>query len=80
LIPVGGGPTIGGLAAAEITLSLDPAWVVPMHYRTPRIGFLETEEEFVAAIAHLERLDTPDFDTGELPRGQNPVAVVPAAP
>jgi L-ascorbate metabolism protein UlaG (beta-lactamase superfamily) len=80
LIPVGGGPTIGGLAAAEITLSLAPTWVVPMHYRTPRIGFLETEEEFVAAIAHVERIDTPDFDTGELPRGQNPVAIAPAAP
>jgi L-ascorbate metabolism protein UlaG (beta-lactamase superfamily) len=80
LIPVGGGPTIGGLAAAEIALSLDPTWVVPMHYRTPRIGFLETEEEFVTAIAHVERIDTPGFDTGELPRGQNPVAIVPAAP
>jgi L-ascorbate metabolism protein UlaG (beta-lactamase superfamily) len=80
LIPVGGGPTIGGLAAAEIALSLDPTWVVPMHYRTPRIGFLEKEEEVVTALAHLERIDTPDFDTGELPRGQNPVAVVPAAP
>lgn len=42
--PVGGGPTIGGLAAAEIALSVGAKWVVPMHYRTPRIGFLEDEE------------------------------------
>ena len=35
-----------------------PRWVVPMHYRTPRIGFLETEEEFVAAMLDaVERLD-----------------------
>jgi L-ascorbate metabolism protein UlaG (beta-lactamase superfamily) len=79
-IPVGGGPTIGGLAAAEITLSLDPTWVVPMHYRTPRISFLETEEEFVKAIAHLERIDSPSFETADLPSGDVPLAVVPAAP
>ena len=46
-LPVGGGPTIGGAAAAAIARELDPRWVVPMHYRTPRINFLETEEEFV---------------------------------
>ena len=79
-IPVGGGPTLGGVAAAQIALSLDPTWVVPMHYRTPRIGFLETEEEFVAAISRVERLDAPAFETAELPGGTGPLAVVPAAP
>jgi L-ascorbate metabolism protein UlaG (beta-lactamase superfamily) len=79
-IPVGGGPTIGAIAAAEITLSLKPTWVVPMHYRTPRISFLETEEEFLAAIAHVERSETPSFETADLPRGDGPLAVVPAAP
>jgi L-ascorbate metabolism protein UlaG (beta-lactamase superfamily) len=79
-IPVGGGPTIGGDAAAEIALSLDPAWVVPMHYRTPRIGFLETEEEFVTAISRVKRLESPSFETGDLERGDGPVAVVVAAP
>jgi L-ascorbate metabolism protein UlaG (beta-lactamase superfamily) len=80
IIPVGGGPTIGGLEAAEITLSLNPTWVVPMHYRTPRIGFLNTEEEFVKAIAHVERIDSPSFETADLPQGDAPLAVVPAAP
>jgi L-ascorbate metabolism protein UlaG (beta-lactamase superfamily) len=79
-IPVGGGPTLGGVAAAEIARSLEPSWVVPMHYRTPRIGFLETEEEFVTAIARVQRLDTPSFETGDLERGDGPVAVVVAAP
>jgi L-ascorbate metabolism protein UlaG (beta-lactamase superfamily) len=79
-IPVGGGPTIGGVAAAEITLSLNPTWVVPMHYRTPRISFLETEEEFVKAIAHVERIDSPSFETADLPSGDVALAVVPAAP
>jgi L-ascorbate metabolism protein UlaG (beta-lactamase superfamily) len=79
-IPVGGGPTIGGIAAAEITLSLDPSWVVPMHYRTPKIGFLETEEEFVTAIAHAQRLDAPSFDSADLDQADGTIAVVPAAP
>jgi hypothetical protein len=33
--------------AARVVEELGPRWVVPMHYRTPRIGFLETEEEFI---------------------------------
>src|SRR4029077_7792357 len=69
-VPVGGGPTLGGPAAAEIALSLDPAWVVPMHYRTPRIDFLETEEEFAAAFSQVERLASPSFETGDLPPAQ----------
>lgn len=79
-IPSGGGPTIGGTAAAEIALALDPTWVVPMHYRTPRIDFLETEEEFVAAFSRVERIASPSFETAGLPRGDRPLAVVPAAP
>jgi L-ascorbate metabolism protein UlaG (beta-lactamase superfamily) len=80
LVPAGGGPTIGGRQAAEIARELGAVWVVPMHYRTPRIGFLETEEEFVAAIGRVERLDAPSFETGDLERAETPVAVVPAAP
>jgi L-ascorbate metabolism protein UlaG (beta-lactamase superfamily) len=79
-VPVGGGPTIGGTAAAELTLSLRPAWVVPMHYRTRRIDFLEPEEEFVAAFSRVERLDSPSFQTDDLARGDVPLAVIPMAP
>jgi L-ascorbate metabolism protein UlaG (beta-lactamase superfamily) len=80
LIPVGSGPTIGGTAAAEIALLLDPAWVVPMHYRTHRVDFLEPADEFIAAFSGVERRDSPAFETGDLPRGETPLAVVPAAP
>ncbi|HUB99638.1 MAG TPA: MBL fold metallo-hydrolase [Solirubrobacterales bacterium] len=79
-LPVGGGPTIGGRAAAELAADLDPTWVVPMHYRTPRIDFLEDEEEFVAAMPAVQRLDSPIFDTAELRRSGKPLAVIPAAP
>jgi L-ascorbate metabolism protein UlaG (beta-lactamase superfamily) len=80
-LPVGGGPTVGGTAAAEIALSLHPSWVVPMHYRTPRTGFLETEEEFVAAMEpHVLRVDAASFETDAIERGGTPTAVIPAAP
>jgi len=79
-IPVGGGFTIGGAQAAEIAKELAPAWVVPMHYRTPKIGFLETEEEFVDAMPSTERLTSPSFDTNDLERGDAPLVIVPAAP
>lgn len=80
-VPVGGGPTIGGGAAAEIALSLGAKWVVPMHYRTHRIGFLEDEREFVATFAQVQRLETASFESDELVEAETgPVAVIPAAP
>ncbi|HVW47115.1 MAG TPA: MBL fold metallo-hydrolase [Solirubrobacterales bacterium] len=79
-LPVGGGPTIGGAQAAAIAKDLAPSWVVPMHYRTPKINFLETEEEFVEAMPKTERLSSPSFETGDLERGDGPLVIVPAAP
>ena len=81
ILPVGGGPTIGSAQAAEIVERLQPRWVVPMHYSTPKADFLpETEEQFVAGFARVERFAGPSFETDELPRDGGPVAVVPAAP
>ena len=79
-IPVGGGYTIGGAQAAEIAKDLAPSWVVPMHYKTPKIGFLETEAEFVDAMPKAERLDSPSFETADLEKGDTPLVIVPAAP
>ncbi|HXP98847.1 MAG TPA: MBL fold metallo-hydrolase [Solirubrobacteraceae bacterium] len=80
VLPVGGGPTIGASGASTIVQRLRPKWVVPMHYRTPKISFLEDAEEFLGLMSHVERLDEPSFETGELPVQDLPVAVVPAAP
>ena len=80
ILPVGDGPTIGAAQAAKIVEELAPRWVVPMHYRTPRIGFLETEEEFVGLMPRMERIDSPGFETADLPEGDGPLTVVPAAP
>ncbi len=79
-LPVGGGPTIDGPTAAAIAKDLAPSWVVPMHYRTERINFLETEEAFVAAMPRAERLSSASFDTAELEKGDGTLVVVPAAP
>jgi L-ascorbate metabolism protein UlaG (beta-lactamase superfamily) len=80
IVPVGGGPTIGAKGATEIIERLAPRWVVPMHYRTPRIGFLETADEFLGLASHVERLESPSFETNDLPGGEAPLVVVPAAP
>jgi L-ascorbate metabolism protein UlaG (beta-lactamase superfamily) len=49
-LPVGGGPTIGGEGAAAIVHALRPRLVIPMHYRTAAIGFLDPPDEFLAAV------------------------------
>jgi L-ascorbate metabolism protein UlaG (beta-lactamase superfamily) len=79
-LPVGGGPTIDGATAAGIAKDLAPSWVVPMHYKTEKINFLETEEAFVDAMPSAQRLDSPSFDTADLEKVSEPVAIVPAAP
>ncbi|MGN6274484.1 MAG: MBL fold metallo-hydrolase [Solirubrobacterales bacterium] len=79
-LPVGAGPTIGAQQAAAIVNELSPRWVVPMHYRTPRIGFLEPADEFLGLADRVERFEMPSFETADLPDGTGPVAVVPKAP
>jgi L-ascorbate metabolism protein UlaG (beta-lactamase superfamily) len=60
-VPVGGGPTIGGVAAAELVRSLAPRLVVPMHYRTAAVNFLEPPDEFLEAFGlGVQRLDTSE--------------------
>jgi L-ascorbate metabolism protein UlaG (beta-lactamase superfamily) len=80
-IPVGGGPTIGAPEATRIVSQLAPRWVVPMHYRTPRIGFLETADAFLEQHAsHVRRVSSAVFETAQLPVEDAPIVVVPAAP
>ncbi|MBV8220294.1 MAG: MBL fold metallo-hydrolase [Solirubrobacterales bacterium] len=79
-LPVGDGPTIGAEQAAAIVDRLAPKWVVPMHYRTPRIGFLETADAFLEQMPWVDRLSEPGFGTDSLQAYGGPRAVVPAAP
>lgn len=79
-VPVGGGPTLGAAQAAAVVEALRPRVVVPMHYRTDRIDFLEPVDAFAALARHVVRLDAPSFALSDVPAGDGPVVVVPAAP
>jgi L-ascorbate metabolism protein UlaG (beta-lactamase superfamily) len=80
-IPVGGGPTVGAAQALEIVARLSVRWVVPMHYRTPRVSFLpQAADDFLAGIDAVQRLSSPLFDTEALSQSDAPAAVVPLAP
>jgi L-ascorbate metabolism protein UlaG (beta-lactamase superfamily) len=62
-LPVGDGPTVGGERAAAIVQELAPRLVVPMHYRTERLNFLDPPDAFLEALgAKVTELETSDFD------------------
>ena len=50
ILPVGGGPTVGGEPAAAIVRRLRPRLVIPMHYRTDAVNFLDPPDAFLAAL------------------------------
>jgi L-ascorbate metabolism protein UlaG (beta-lactamase superfamily) len=80
-LPVGGEVTLDAAEARAIVDRLGPRWVVPMHYGTPRIGFLQPPDAFLASFGDaVYRAETPSFDTAELPATDGPFAVVPAVP
>jgi L-ascorbate metabolism protein UlaG (beta-lactamase superfamily) len=61
-LPAGGGPTIGGQAAAEVVRTLAPRLVVPMHFRTEAINFLDPPDPFLEALgAPVARLETNEL-------------------
>jgi L-ascorbate metabolism protein UlaG (beta-lactamase superfamily) len=80
ILPVGGGPTIGADGAAAVVERLRPSIVVPMHYRTARIGFLEPVDAFLDRMVRVERIGQTAFDTADLSGEDSPLVVVPATP
>jgi L-ascorbate metabolism protein UlaG (beta-lactamase superfamily) len=79
LIPVGGGPTIGAEQAQAVAERVGARWIVPHHYRTERISFLEPADDLLSRYENVERLRAPRFDTAELP-DDGPLVVLAAAP
>jgi L-ascorbate metabolism protein UlaG (beta-lactamase superfamily) len=81
LIPVGGGPTIGAEQARAIVDAVEAKIVVPAHYRTERIDFLEPIDRFADQFADVERLDGSvlELDEERAP-ASGPRLVVPVAP
>jgi len=66
-LPVGGGPTIGGEPAAAVVRALRPRLVVPMHFRTGAVNFLEPPDAFLDALgARVERIPESEFEPEQL--------------
>jgi L-ascorbate metabolism protein UlaG (beta-lactamase superfamily) len=79
-LPVGGGPTIGAAQAAAIIARVRPSVIVPMHYRTERIGFLEPADAFLALMDDVVRLEQSEFELSPEQVGGATRIVVPQAP
>ena len=61
-VPVGGGPTIGGESAADVVRALQPRLVVPMHFRTEAVNFLDPPDAFLEALgAPVVRRETNEL-------------------
>jgi L-ascorbate metabolism protein UlaG (beta-lactamase superfamily) len=80
LVPVGAGPTLDAAGAAEAVETLAPGWVVPMHYRTPAIGFLEPADDFLGRFADVHTLAAPEVEIAAPDRPERPLALHLAAP
>lgn len=80
-VPVGGMATIDGHTAATIARELHPTWIIPMHYRTAAINFLEPEQAFVEALhdMHIQRL-TESVCEIDAPANGPSVVLIPAPP
>jgi L-ascorbate metabolism protein UlaG (beta-lactamase superfamily) len=78
-VPIGGGPTLDADQAAKLAARLGPRWIVPMHYGTHRVDWLDPPDAFLQRMDHVLRLDGSSFDTAELP-AHEPLTIVPAAP
>jgi len=61
-IPIGGGPTLDDAQAAAVVAELRPSWVVPMHYRTPAIDFLEPADAFLARFDRTTHAPEPEYE------------------
>jgi L-ascorbate metabolism protein UlaG (beta-lactamase superfamily) len=80
-VPIGGLATIDGTAAAALVEELAPSLVVPMHYRTPAISFLDTADSFLAAVkGEIVTPDRSSFDTDALHAEGGRIVVMPRAP
>jgi L-ascorbate metabolism protein UlaG (beta-lactamase superfamily) len=80
-VPAGGGPTVGGEASARVVRDLRPRLVVPMHYRTPAIDFLDPPDAFLEALgAPVERVEASVIDVEPLLGSHDEPRVVLLAP
>lgn len=81
-LPVGGGPTIGAEQAAAIVRTLRPRLVVPMHYRTDAVNFLEPPDAFLEALGdRVERTESNELEVERfLGTADEPILALLASP
>jgi L-ascorbate metabolism protein UlaG (beta-lactamase superfamily) len=81
-LPVGDGPTVGGERAAAIVRELRPRLVVPMHYRTEALNFLDPPDAFLDALgARVETLAESELVAEQyLGTAGEPTVALPAPP
>jgi L-ascorbate metabolism protein UlaG (beta-lactamase superfamily) len=81
-VPAGDGPTIGGQRAADVVRAIGPRLVIPMHYRTEAVSFLDPPDAFLDALgARVERLDSSEAEIdGLLGTREAPVVALFAVP
>lgn len=76
-IPAGGVPTIPAADAAQLVRDVAPRLVVPMHFRTGLIGFLDSPDAFLDALgAHVERLPGNELVAEEQLQSDHAVALL----
>jgi len=68
ILPVGGGPTVGGEQAAAVVRALRARLVVASHYGNEAVSFLGGPEPFLDALpeGRVERLDASEADAEPL--------------
>jgi len=63
LIPVGGTFTVDAKQAGKIVEELKPRLVIPMHYKTPKIGFpIQTVDGFLSLFTKVKRLNANEAE------------------
>jgi L-ascorbate metabolism protein UlaG (beta-lactamase superfamily) len=63
LIPVGGTFTIDARGANEVIKKLKPKIVIPMHFKTPKVGFdIDEVEIFLKGKDNVEKIGCPEIE------------------
>lgn len=81
LIPVGGFYTIDASAAGQVSDSLKPKVVIPMHFKTPKTGLpIAGVEDFLQGKKNVKRVNgsTVGFKQAQLPSTTEIVVLNPA--
>jgi L-ascorbate metabolism protein UlaG (beta-lactamase superfamily) len=73
---------VGGESAAAIVRALRPRLVIPMHYRTDAVNFLDPPDEFLAALgARVERVSDNELEVEQfLGSADDPTVALLAPP